>query len=164
MDKYKYTNTQITYITINLTKKHLIVISLQEAVQFLCEMKIKVNTQIIHTVKKVCKCNIACVFVFLACRQIYDDVVWETISVYTQDPFEVTSDFAHMLNCDSIWTLFLRRISNAVDFNQNWDNYVKGFGNIHENFWLGLENIHQSTSVRGNNVLRVYLESFDDGK
>ena len=112
----------------------------------------------------MCMYNIACVFVYLACRQIYDDVVWETISVYTQDPFEVTSDFAHMLNCDGIWTLFLRRISNAVDFNQNWDNYIEGFGNIHENFWLGLENIHRSTGVHGNNVLRGYLESFDDGK
>ena len=102
-------------------------------------------------------------FVFLAYRQIYDNVAWETTTVYTQDQVEVAADFAHMLSCDGIWTLFLRRISNAVNFTLNWDNYVEGFGNIDENFWLGLENIHQGTSVRGSNVLKIYLESFDDG-
>ena len=45
MDKYKFTNTKITYITINLTKYHPIVISLQK------QFKIKVNTQIIHAAK-----------------------------------------------------------------------------------------------------------------
>ena len=99
----------------------------------------------------------------LACRQINENVAWETTSVYTQDPLEVTSDFAHMLTCEDNWTLFLRRIDNTVNFTQNWDNYVKGFGNIHENFWLGLENIHRGTSVRGNNYLKVYLESFSEG-
>ena len=47
-----HTNTQITYITINLTKQHLIVIALRETVQLVCEMILKVNTQKIYTVKK----------------------------------------------------------------------------------------------------------------
>ena len=48
----EHTSTQITYITINLTKEHLTVISLRETVQFMFVMEIKVNTQKIHTVKK----------------------------------------------------------------------------------------------------------------
>ena len=49
--QWTHTNTQITYVTINLAKKHLIVTSLRDTVQLMCEMKIKVNTQRIHTVK-----------------------------------------------------------------------------------------------------------------
>ena len=51
-NQWTHTNTQKTYITINLTKQHFIVTSLRETVQFMCEMNIKVNTQKIHDVKK----------------------------------------------------------------------------------------------------------------
>ena len=51
----KYTISKYTiYIQYyKKTKKHLIVISIRETVQFMCEMKIKENTQRIYIVKKI---------------------------------------------------------------------------------------------------------------
>ena len=39
-----------------------------------------------------------------------------------------------------------RRISDSVDFDRDWHDYVNGFGDVDGNFWLGLEAIHQLTS------------------
>ncbi|XP_035824253.1 fibrinogen C domain-containing protein 1-A [Aplysia californica] len=44
------------------------------------------------------------------------------------------------------WILIQRRISGDVDFLRGWADYRNGFGDLSENFWLGLENIHQLTS------------------
>ena len=70
-NQWTHTNTQLTYITINLTKQHLIVISLRETVQFMCEMKIKVNTQRIHTVKKINTSTNLGLEYSIICTQIY---------------------------------------------------------------------------------------------
>ena len=54
MEKANNTQTYtMTYKKINKhTQIHNLVISLRETVQFMCVMKIKVNTQKIHTMKK----------------------------------------------------------------------------------------------------------------
>lgn len=44
-------------------------------------------------------------------------------------------------------------------FNQDWESYRKGFGNIDADFWLGLDKIHQLTRSK-NQMLEIDLESF----
>ncbi|XP_005098851.1 techylectin-5A-like [Aplysia californica] len=46
------------------------------------------------------------------------------------------------------WIVFQRRASADVDFYRNWVEYKYGFGNIHGNFWMGLEKIHKLTSMQ----------------
>ncbi|KAK6175462.1 hypothetical protein SNE40_013922 [Patella caerulea] len=47
--------------------------------------------------------------------------------------------------CDFKWgkTLIMRRttLCKEVDFNRTWNEYVMGFGAIHAEYWLGLENV-----------------------
>ncbi|KAM6110283.1 tenascin [Pterocles gutturalis] len=59
------------------------------------------------------------------------------------------------------WIVFLRRQNGKEDFYRNWKNYVAGFGDPRDEFWIGLENLHKITS-QGQYELRVDLR--DKGK
>ena len=48
-----------------------------------------------------------------------------------------------------------RRISNSVDFDRDWDDYVNGFGEAEGNYWMGLEEIHQLTTTH---VVNLYID------
>ncbi|KAJ3605251.1 hypothetical protein NHX12_027301 [Muraenolepis orangiensis] len=44
------------------------------------------------------------------------------------------------------WLVFLRRQNGKLEFFRNWRNYTAGFGNMEDEFWLGLANLHRITS------------------
>ncbi|XP_035039701.1 tenascin isoform X4 [Hippoglossus stenolepis] len=54
------------------------------------------------------------------------------------------------------WTVALRRQNGKLEFFRNWKNYTAGFGNMNDEFWLGLSNLHKITSS-GHYDLRVDL-------
>uniref|UniRef100_A0AAV2MQF7 Fibrinogen C-terminal domain-containing protein n=1 Tax=Knipowitschia caucasica TaxID=637954 RepID=A0AAV2MQF7_KNICA len=54
------------------------------------------------------------------------------------------------------WIVFLRRQSGKVEFFRNWKNYTGGFGDMNDEFWLGLSNLHKITAG-GQYELRVDL-------
>ncbi|KAM9256685.1 tenascin [Cariama cristata] len=54
------------------------------------------------------------------------------------------------------WIVFLRRQNGKEDFYKNWKNYVTGFGDLKDEFWIGLENLHKISS-QGQYELRVDL-------
>uniref|UniRef100_A0A8C6M6M5 Tenascin XB n=1 Tax=Nothobranchius furzeri TaxID=105023 RepID=A0A8C6M6M5_NOTFU len=54
------------------------------------------------------------------------------------------------------WTVFQRRKDGSVDFYRGWNDYVKGFGDLSGEFWLGLEILHNLTTMTKMN-LRVDL-------
>ena len=61
--------------------------------------------------------------------------------------------------------VFQRRMDGTEDFYRGWADYVKGFGDLNGEFWLGLNKIHRLTN--GSNttaVLRVDLEDFEGDK
>ena len=59
------------------------------------------------------------------------------------------------------WTVFQRRQDGSVDFNRNWADYERGFGNLSGEFWLGLNKVHRLTPD-GANTLRVDLGDFEN--
>ena len=59
--------------------------------------------------------------------------------------------------------VFQRRMDGTEDFYRNWADYVKGFGDLNGEFWLGLNKIHRLTQA-ANTTLRVDLADFEGGK
>nr|XP_015222055.1 PREDICTED: tenascin isoform X1 [Lepisosteus oculatus]XP_015222056.1 PREDICTED: tenascin isoform X1 [Lepisosteus oculatus] len=54
------------------------------------------------------------------------------------------------------WIVFLKRQSGNLEFFRNWRNYTAGFGDMNDEFWLGLSNLHKITAS-GQYELRVDL-------
>ncbi|KAG7499982.1 tenascin-like isoform X1 [Solea senegalensis] len=59
------------------------------------------------------------------------------------------------------WTVFQRRSDGSVDFFRGWRDYVRGFGDVGGEFWLGLDALHHLTS-RTRMSLRVDLRDGGD--
>ena len=53
-----------------------------------------------------------------------------------------------------------RRISDSVNFNRDWDDYVTGFGEEDGNYWMGLEEIHQLTTTHDMSLF-IDIETFE---
>ena len=58
------------------------------------------------------------------------------------------------------WTVFQRRVNGSVNFYRNWINYVRGFGNVSGEHWLGLSKIHRLTNGSVSTHLRIDLRDW----
>ena len=61
------------------------------------------------------------------------------------------------------WMVFQRRMDGTEDFYRNWADYLKGFGDLNGEFWLGLNKIHRLTQATYT-TLRVDLANFEGEK
>ena len=71
-------------------------------------------------------------------------------------PFDVYCD---MESDGGGWTVFQRRMDGNLNFYLDWKDYVRGFGELNDEFWLGLSKMHRLTTSSTN--LRVELADFD---
>ncbi|XP_054458724.1 angiopoietin-related protein 3 [Anoplopoma fimbria] len=75
------------------------------------------------------------------------------------EPFNVYCE----MGSDGGSTVIQRREDDWVDFDNTWDKYEKGFGDLEKDFWLGLKKIHSLTQ-QGVYILRIDLEDWKEGK
>ncbi|CAN9500875.1 unnamed protein product [Ophioblennius macclurei] len=75
------------------------------------------------------------------------------------EPFNVYCE----METDGGSTVIQRRVDGAIEFDQPWENYEKGFGDLEKDFWLGLKKIH-SLAQQGTHILRVDLEDWKEEK
>ena len=102
--------------------------------------------------------------VFRDCRDALNNSYTQsgvyTIQLDSLPPFDVYCD---MDTDGGGWTVFQRRQDGSEDFYRNWVNYTNGFGNLSNEFWLGLEFIHRLTN-KSDSQLRIDLEDWSGDK
>ncbi|XP_069967683.1 ficolin-1-like [Bactrocera oleae] len=78
----------------------------------------------------------------------------------SESPFEVwcdqDTDFGG-------WTVIQRRVNADVDFYRNWTDYKVGFGNLADNYWIGLDELHALT-ISCEHELYIKIETSDGAK
>ncbi|XP_049583073.1 angiopoietin-related protein 3 [Syngnathus scovelli] len=75
------------------------------------------------------------------------------------EPFNVYCE----MGSDGGSTVIQRRADGSVDFDQTWQKYEKGFGDLEKDFWLGLKKIH-SILKQGMYILKIDLEDWKEDK
>ncbi|XP_006010494.1 angiopoietin-related protein 3 isoform X1 [Latimeria chalumnae] len=96
------------------------------------------------------------------CNDIYNED--KSSGVYPikpngSEPFNVYCE----MTADGGWTVIQRRIDGSVDFDQTWDRYVNGFGDLEGEFWLGLEKLY-FMSQQGDYILHIELKDWKNSK
>jgi len=43
------------------------------------------------------------------------------------------------------WSVIQRRMNGKINFERGWDDYVRGFGSLDGEYWIGLQNIYHLT-------------------
>ncbi|XP_065365198.1 angiopoietin-related protein 2-like [Calliphora vicina] len=80
---------------------------------------------------------------------------------YSNQTFTVYCDYD---SYDGDWLYILKRQDGSETFARPWNDYVKGFGNVAGEHWLGLENLYALTNFYGPQELNVYIENFEGTK
>ena len=97
-----------------------------------------------------------------SCKETLDDGFTES-GVYTIDPedgygpFEVYCD---METAGGGWAVFQRREDGSANFLRDWVDYKNGFGDLNNEFWLGLDKISRLTK-ESSQTIRFDLSDFD---
>lgn len=84
--------------------------------------------------------------------------------VYTivlQNGFAPFQAFCEQQKYGGGWLVLQNRYDGSISFNRSWDEYRNGFGNTEQEYWLGLEKIHQVTADQEHELL-VVIENFTD--
>ncbi|KGL92463.1 Angiopoietin-related protein 3, partial [Charadrius vociferus] len=97
------------------------------------------------------------------CTALYNSGMWSS-GVYTIKPNGSESfDVYCEMKSGSSWTVIQKRVDGSLDFNQTWDAYTNGFGDLNEEFWLGLNKTYSITK-QGDYILRIELQDWKDNK
>ncbi|KAG8436838.1 hypothetical protein GDO86_007792 [Hymenochirus boettgeri] len=70
------------------------------------------------------------------------------------EPSQSVPVYCDMTTDDGGWIVIQRRQNGLTDFFRKWTDYRVGFGNLEDEFWLGLDTLHQVTS-QGRYELRI---------
>ncbi|XP_053493023.1 angiopoietin-related protein 3 [Ictalurus furcatus] len=73
------------------------------------------------------------------------------------EPFDVYCE----ISSERAATVIQQRVDGTVDFDQTWDIYELGFGNLENEFWLGLAKIY-SIARQGDYILSIEMEDWKD--
>ncbi len=70
------------------------------------------------------------------CSDVYNSG-YTTDGVYEIQPsqYEMTFNVSCVFDRDGLWTVIQRRVDATTSFDQNWEGYRDGFGDLDSNYW-----------------------------
>ncbi|XP_045186126.2 microfibril-associated glycoprotein 4-like [Mercenaria mercenaria] len=98
---------------------------------------------------------------FLDCKDIADSVTSATSGIYEillWQSAKTLTVYCDMVTDGGRWTVFQNRFDGSVEFYRNLSEYIKGFGDINGEFWLGLGNLQELVAL-GPSELRIDVSS-----
>ena len=102
--------------------------------------------------------------VYKDCKDAYDKGIRKS-GIYNLDP-DNGGSFQAYCNMDidgGGWTVFQRRKDGSQNFYRKWDDYVKGFGDLKGEHWLGLGKIYRLAKL-SKSLLRVDVGEYNNRK
>ena len=60
------------------------------------------------------------------------------------------------------WITIQRRVDDEAYFNRDWSDYKRGFGNLTQSFWIGLENLNVLAGPGKGAKLRINIDNGDN--
>ncbi|KAJ8270269.1 hypothetical protein GJAV_G00112350 [Gymnothorax javanicus] len=67
------------------------------------------------------------------------------------------------MTADGGYAVIQNRQDGSVDFDQAWEKYENGFGNLENEFWLGLKKMY-AIARQGNSIMQFELEDYRQGR
>ena len=125
---------------------------------YLIDTPVRVLSQLESCYKLNLYCHLG---LYTDCRDAYEQGQTQS-GVYTIQP---DSEPAFQAYCDMTtdgggWTTFQRRQDGSQDFYLYWTDYENGFGDLSNEFWLGLAQMHRLIASTARTELRVDLKDF----
>jgi ficolin len=93
------------------------------------------------------------------CLELYE-MGWREDGTYTIKPDGSTCIRTWCDMTNGGWTVIQRRINGRENFYRTWEEYVRGFGHVSGEYWLGLDNIFALTIY--DSSLTIKMEAFGD--
>ena len=84
-------------------------------------------------------------------------------TIYQTSPSGGLQVYCDMETDGGGWIVFQRRQDGSVDFYRNWTEYQSGFGDLHNEFWLGNDILRDLTGS-GQWQLRVDMEDWQSNR
>ena len=93
-----------------------------------------------------------------AIKECRNEVFSIMVKSFSNEPFKAACDFETL---NSGWTVIQRRQDGSENFFRNWIDYVKGFGDLNGEFFIGLEKLHFLTSNGQPQELYIILDDYE---
>ncbi|XP_063955184.1 microfibril-associated glycoprotein 4-like [Lytechinus pictus] len=96
-----------------------------------------------------------------SCKMLYS-MGHKTSGVYAISPSGVglTDVYCDMTTDSGGWTIFQKRYDGSVDFYLNYTEYVRGFGDVEGEYWLGLDQLY--LLAKDGVELRIDMVDYDN--